>query len=136
MKAMGEIDGAVVHCSYSIIGNANIIKGWHKKRGFDDIGYHYIITRNGATELGRDIKFQGAHVKKHNKRKIGICLVGMPGKFTPEQYKELKILLKALMKEYGFGVDDITGHYEYDKKKSFCPGFDMNILREMLRENV
>ncbi|CAK1795587.1 N-acetylmuramoyl-L-alanine amidase [Vibrio crassostreae] len=52
------------------------IRRWHKKRGWRDVGYHFVIRRNGDVELGRPLSQTGAHVKGHNKGNIGVCMVG------------------------------------------------------------
>lgn len=45
-------------------------------RGFSDIGYHYVVYRNGKIEIGRDVDKIGAHAKDHNAYSIGIAYVG------------------------------------------------------------
>jgi len=55
---------------------AKKIRQWHKLRGWSDIGYHYVIRRDGRIELGRPIEQVGAHVKGHNSDSIGVCMVG------------------------------------------------------------
>ena len=42
-----EIKKVIIHCSDSDFGTASVIDGWHKERGWDGIGYHYVIT-NGV----------------------------------------------------------------------------------------
>lgn len=134
---MRKIDTIVIHCadtpSTMDIG-AKEIRDWHvKDNGWNDIGYHYIIRRDGTLETGRNIETIGAHVSGHNKNSIGICLVG--GKpignqkkdinlFTIEQLETLESLLFNLK---GFLQDmnvKIVGHCELDKKKT-CPNFDV-----------
>ena len=46
------------------------------KRGTRDIGYHFVIQRNGEVDEGRPIEQTGAHVKGHNHDSIGICYIG------------------------------------------------------------
>lgn len=134
---MRKIDTIVIHCadtpSTMDIG-AKEIRDWHvKDNGWSDIGYHYVIRRNGTLETGRNIETIGAHVSGHNKNSIGICLVG--GKpignqkkdinlFTIEQLETLESLLFNLK---GFLQNQnvkIVGHCELDNKKT-CPNFDV-----------
>lgn len=72
-------DLIVVHCSATRpsqdIGAAEI-RGWHLKRGFNDIGYHLVIRRDGRIELGRPLHEIGAHVAGFNAASVGVCLVG------------------------------------------------------------
>jgi N-acetylmuramoyl-L-alanine amidase len=52
------------------------IRQWHTERGFRDVGYHWIIRRDGTLEEGRPEGTPGAHVRGHNSGTIGICWVG------------------------------------------------------------
>ena len=57
--------------------DAETIRDWHVNgNGWSDIGYHYVIKRNGLVEAGRPVSISGAHAKGHNADSIGICLVG------------------------------------------------------------
>lgn len=106
-----KIDLLVVHCSATVatadIGAA-VIRDWHKQRGFKDIGYHYVIRRDGKIEYGRPEQKVGAHVQGFNAHSIGICLVGglAPGgkkaenNFTPAQFETLESLLAQLLERY------------------------------------
>ena len=108
------------------------IRRWHKEeRGWKDIGYHYVINRNGHIMVGRPLDKVGAHVINHNTGTIGICLVGGRGgnennkfddHFTAEQraavlklIDELKARFPAIMK--------VSGHNEYAPKA--CPCFSV-----------
>jgi N-acetyl-anhydromuramyl-L-alanine amidase AmpD len=66
------------------------IRQWHLERGFRDIGYHYVIRRNGIVELGRHEDIKGAHCKDGggNNDSLGICLVGRD-KWTYNQIESL-----------------------------------------------
>lgn len=52
------------------------IRRWHLELGFRDIGYHYIIKRDGIVETGHPEHVTGAHVGGHNVGNIGTCIVG------------------------------------------------------------
>lgn len=130
-KTNRPINKIFIHCSATPpkmdIG-ADEIRKWHKKRGWSDIGYHYVIRRNGAFELGRDIDLIGAHVKGHNTGSIGVCMVGgvddnnaAQDNFTGEQWSELITALKVLKKHYPQAT--IHGHNEFAAKA--CPSFDV-----------
>src|SRR5471030_3257168 len=93
----------VVHCSATPatmdIGVREITQ-WHIRRGFDTVGYHYVIRRNGELETGRRESAVGAHVKGHNANSIGICLAGgvdarnkPENNFTAAQFNTLERLL-------------------------------------------
>ncbi|NIT76633.1 MAG: lysozyme, partial [Thermoplasmata archaeon] len=100
----------VVHASATPpqwdIGVAEI-RDMHVKRGWRDIGYHYVIRRNGKVEKGRPEAEIGAHVRGWNSKSIGICLVGgidaegTPiANYTRKQYEALEGLLRSLMQKY------------------------------------
>ena len=75
-----RVTGLVVHCSANAEGvdiGAKEIKKFHiEKRGWCDIGYHFVIRIDGTIEPGRDLNKAGAHVADHNANTIGICYVG------------------------------------------------------------
>lgn len=108
------------------------VRRWHvEDNGWSDIGYHYLIDRDGTRRTGRDLDRTGAHVKDHNTGTIGICLFGGHGSaatdrfeehFTPEQDQALRALLHELQMRFGVLVK-VTGHNQYAAKA--CPGFDV-----------
>jgi len=76
---MRDIDLAVIHCSATREGvdyGVKAIRRWHLKRGFKDIGYHFVIHLDGTFERGRPWDQPGAHAKGYNENSIGICYVG------------------------------------------------------------
>lgn len=105
------------------------IRQWHKAKGWDDVGYHYVIRRNGTVEAGRSLDMQGAHVEGHNHESIGICLVGGVNKagapdanFTAAQYASLESLIKLLLPRYSGAV--VRGHRDFPGVDKACPSFD------------
>lgn len=127
-------DYIVVHCSASQAKatwvDAKVIDGWHRQRGWLSIGYHYVITRFGVVQKGRDLDVAGAHVQGKNHCSVGVCLVGgvaddgksPENNFTPDQMTVLHALLRDLRKLYPKAK--IVGHWELDPKKT-CPNFDI-----------
>jgi len=111
----------VIHCSDSPPGrgdNAETIHGWHKKRGFDGIGYHYVILEDGTVENGRPEYWQGAHAKGHNDA-LGTCLIGI-NHFSNAQF----IALETLIKDKEFTAEEVVGHYIVNNSKT-CPNFNV-----------
>ena len=73
------INEIIVHCSATPEGKdftVTDIKKWHLARGFSDIGYHYVIYRDGSVHTGRDESKIGAHCTGHNSYSIGVCYIG------------------------------------------------------------
>ena len=78
-KSKRVINEIIVHCSATQEGKdftVADIRRWHKAQGWSDIGYHYVVYRNGHVELGRDIDIVGAHATDHNAHSIGVCYIG------------------------------------------------------------
>lgn len=128
---MRKIKKLVLHCSDSCDSldfGAKEIDRWHREdNGWDAIGYHYVIRRNGRVERGRPDEAVGAHVKDHNKRSIGIVWVGRKTP-TLNQYSSIINLLAYLKKKYKIELENILGHCELDDYKT-CPNLDMNRVR-------
>lgn len=145
---MREINAIVVHGAWTKAGvdvGAREIREWHLDRGFSDIGYHYVIRRDGTQEEGRPIERSGAHVKGANLDTIGICLVGgrddegphtagldefakqevlWEFNYTRAQMDSLVSLVDGLRDLYGKRVD-VLGHRDYPGVTKRCPGFDV-----------
>lgn len=130
---MRGIKKIIVHCaatpSAMDIG-AEEIDVWHKQRGFDEIGYHYVIRRCGKLEKGRDIAKAGAHCRGHNFSSIGVCLVGgidehgqACDNFTNQQKRKLQQLLNFLT--LTFDEAEVVGHRDVKGVKKACPSFDV-----------
>lgn len=137
----------VVHCSDSRWGSAEVIREWHRARGWDDIGYHYVISNgferssrgtrdeaeNGRIWHGRDEDTNGAHAKGFNSKSLGICMVGKDGNFTQEQKASLLCIVSSLMYKYGVPIEKVIGHYEADPNSGkTCPDIDMETFRKQL----
>lgn len=146
---MRRIDEIIIHCSDSPEGRndkAEDIRKWHKQRGFNDIGYHYVIDLDGTVEQGRPIEQAGAHCTGHNAHSIGICYIGgaywrdgVNAKGKPIKGKDGKavlipkdtrtILQRMAMKELvaqlreQFPEATVHGHREFANKA--CPCFDI-----------
>jgi N-acetyl-anhydromuramyl-L-alanine amidase AmpD len=131
---MRQINKIIVHCSDSDINahdHINTIERWHLERGFNGVGYHFFIRRNGDLQLGRPIEKPGAHARGSNSYSIGICLHGREI-FTNGQLDTLKKLCKNYMRVFDLKVTDIIGHYEINSRKT-CPNLDMVKFREELK---
>ena len=47
---MRKIDSIIIHCSATKVGQdftAADIDRWHRERGFNGIGYHYVVCLDG-----------------------------------------------------------------------------------------
>ena len=121
MRAINEI---IIHCADTHNGkefHAKDIDAWHRERGWQMIGYHWVIAIDGTVEAGRPPDMVGSHAEGHNARSLGICLIGKD-KFTPAQWNSLKALVYGLVKEFDCPV---IGHYEVAKNGKTCPNFSV-----------
>jgi N-acetylmuramoyl-L-alanine amidase len=133
VKKRTKTNWLVLHCSATRaiqdIGASDIRK-WHRAKGWEDIGYHYVIRRSGKIETGRSRDVIGSHVQGHNADSIGICLVGglnddtykPENNFTPQQWEALEKLIRGLLKAYPNAK--ILGHRDFPGVKKACPCFD------------
>ncbi len=130
---MRKINKIIIHCSATPEGREHDvadIRRWHLKRGFNDIGYHYLIHIDGTIEEGRPINKQGAHCSGQNRGSIGICYVGGMSKDmkkakdtrTQAQKDSLIKLMHKLIYKYNKDMT-IHGHNEYANKA--CPSFNV-----------
>lgn len=133
-KPIKAVEFLVVHCAATKADQdigATDIKKWHLQRGWIDIGYHYVIRRNGAIEKGRPDARPGAHARGYNHLSLGICLVGgvaADGKtpennFTSDQMHALLRLLQDLKSQHPDA--EILGHRDFPNVRKACPSFDV-----------
>lgn len=129
-KSSRKINLIVVHCSATIEGEDYTvaeIRKWHLKRGFADIGYHYVVYNDGTVHVGRDVNKVGAHTAGYNAHSIGVCYIGgldknKKAKDTRNEAQKAALLelLKRLKALYPLAT--IHGHREFANKA--CPCFD------------
>jgi N-acetylmuramoyl-L-alanine amidase len=125
------ISEIIVHCTATPEGryyDRRDVNAWHKQRGFEMIGYHYLILLDGTIQVGRPIGMIGAHCENHNTGTIGVSYVGGLTKDvksakdtrTPQQRASLKWLVRSLKTKYSIHKR-AKGHNEYAQKA--CPSF-------------
>ena len=127
MLIKNEIKYLIVHCSDTPDEqeiDSTYIHKMHLGFGWDGIGYHKIILRNGKVENGRPEYWTGAHVKGLNEISLGVCLIGR-NNFTKKQFTSLKKILIEWKKKYINSI--ILGHRDSTKTKKICPNFDVKL---------
>lgn len=154
---MKKIDGIIIHHSASSFGDADMIDGWHKERGWRGIGYHFVILNGyrtfkakkskmmdcivGQIERGRIIDEDqwmesneiGSHALGLNSSTIGVCMIhNVDDEYQSMQLHSLQMLVSGLMDVYGVPITSVKGHSEVDKKKPYCPDINMDWLREQI----
>ena len=105
------------------------VRKMHMDRGWRDVGYHWLIRRDGTLEEGRPEGTLGAHVRGHNSGTIGICWAGglerasgsSVGVWNPTEAQEacLVRLIHDIQKRWP-NAKRVVGHK--DLVPSECPG--------------
>lgn len=122
-KPLRPVQRVFIHCTASdnpAHDNIETIVTWHRKRGFNGVGYHFLILKSGAVVIGRDIERIPAAQEGNNTGSIAICLTGLH-QFSAEQFAALRHLCADIDDEYN-GRVTFHGHCEVSNKS--CPVFD------------
>lgn len=118
-----KIDRVFIHCSASDNpkhDDVAVMDRWHRARGFDMVGYHHFIRKDGVIQNGRPIDRVPAAQAPHNTGTIAICLHGLDvDKFTSAQASSLYALCAAIDDAY-----DVTFHGHKEVAAKACPVID------------
>ena len=140
----------VIHHSATRSGGARAFDRLHRKKGWDELGYHFVIgngtdTPDGFIEVGPRWNKQkhGAHCKTpnnyYNDHGVGICLVGDFTKWrpSPRQLASLERVLRFLSIYCRIPAHRITTHGAVTGKTQ-CPGghFPLAAVRRALRSPI
>lgn len=136
----------ILHCAdtrpYWMMGRPLVedvteIRRWHvEQRGWRDIGYHWVIDRDGKRAPERSETEIGSHVEGHNRGTIGTCLLGGYGAkaddqfesdFTPVQREAVVRLIVEIKARTA--IRTVSGHNDYAVKA--CPGFQVTIVLKL-----
>lgn len=130
MLKITQIEFLIIHCSdtHDDDLSASDIHEMHLGFGWNGIGYHKIIKRDGTIENGRPEYWIGAHAYGINNKSLGVCLIGR-NNFTKKQFNSLKEILINWKKIYVNA--EILGHCEAIQTEKTCPNFNVSkFLRE------
>ena len=115
------------HSGNSGTNNPVTIERQHMEKGYDDVGYHYLIKRDGTIYEGRKLGYKSANVEKANTGKIGVLVMGdyhhqfwdIDDDLSKMQLKSTVNLINKL-KDY-FPLSTLGGHRDF-KESTVCPG--------------
>ena len=144
MRAVNKI---VIHCSATPEGrnvSAATIDAWHRKRGFNQIGYHYVIGLDGKIEAGRPVNIMGAHVGGGgNRASNGIAYIGgvdanLKAKDTRTEAQKVALIKIIKILKNIYPEASIHGHRDYSVDRDgdgveaheymkMCPCFDAEV---------
>jgi hypothetical protein len=136
LQRLSDISRIVLHHSASPRDTTTVeaIRGWHKDRGFSDVGYHFVIEGDGALRHGRQLDVIPAAQKGANTGTIAICIVGdntKPGEgWNESQRISAHSLIVMLRTVFGQRLP-FCGHR--DVAPSECPGLEVrDVFPELL----
>lgn len=127
-----NINHIIYHCAATPEGKHFTVKditAWHKQRGWNRCGYHFVILLDGTIQAGCPIGQIGIHTKGKNTGSVGIGYIGgmtrnmksAKDTRTPAQVASSKWLISHLCTL--FPITRINGHNQFAAKA--CPSFDM-----------
>lgn len=139
-SARYPVHEVAVHCSDTRptwMGNRDFadqfaeIRRWHMEdRGWKDIGYQWVISREGKILAGRPETVIGAGIEGHNRGVIHVCLIGGHGSSENDRFSDnftsaQNVTLRQHLQGIGMRtqIRRISGHNEWAAKA--CPGFNV-----------
>lgn len=124
-KPNRKVNRVFIHCSasdYPEHDSVEVVRQWHLNKGFDDIGYHFFIHKNGSISTGRSLEKTPAAQKGHNVATIAICVHGYKVEnFSTAQFNALKSLSSQIHKAY---YERISFHGHCEVASKACPTFN------------
>jgi N-acetyl-anhydromuramyl-L-alanine amidase AmpD len=135
---MGGRSYIIVHHTGAEERDAGQVRRYHLSLGWRDVGYNFIIEREGRVVEGRPLDVPGAHCRAGdmNRRSIGVALIGDLDCRPPTwmQAEALASLLRELMAKHRIPPARVLGHREVAGAATACPGrfLDPAALRRIL----
>lgn len=153
----GHWQAIVVHHSANAIDTPQGMDAWHRQRGWDGLGYDFVIGNgvnypDGRVFVGHRWAQQlvGAHTKAgagvyfgvprpsnfFNEHGVGICLIGNfeETRPTPRQMQSLQLLIQWISAQTGVSTARVYGHGEVTHKTQ-CPGRYLRPELAQIRRN-
>lgn len=123
---MKKIKYLILHHTAAEEKSAQQVKNVHLQRGWRDVGYNYIIEKDGRVVPGRPPTIPGAHCRADgmNFKSLGIAVIGNMENRRPTeaQTRSLKGLITSLTEEHEIPRENILGHKEVKGAATLCPG--------------
>jgi N-acetyl-anhydromuramyl-L-alanine amidase AmpD len=129
----------IIHHTGAEEKNARQVRDYHRRLGWRDVGYHYLIERDGLIVPGRPPSMRGAHCLAGgmNHKALGVALIGdLEARVPfPAQLAALDELVGRLLREYRIPLVNLLGHREVPGAATACPGrhLDLEALRRALK---
>ena len=111
-------------------GDVKSIHNCHVDNGWNGIGYHFYVRKDGNVYRGRPIASVGAHCTGYNDKSIGVCFEGNfeVETMTKKQLQAGKALVAYLLKLYPSA--ELKRHRDFGG--TLCPGqrFEFDKIKE------
>ncbi|TBR21729.1 N-acetylmuramoyl-L-alanine amidase [bacterium] len=107
-------------------------------RGWNDVGYHFLVDPEGRIFRGRPVDVIGAHVANDNTGNVGVSFMGthhppFNHPVTPAEMEASVRIGKWLQASYGVTPETYKGHRDRGTTKTDCPGDIMYARMEEVR---
>lgn len=101
-KAMPRTNTSMVLVHFTGAGEVDFarIKKRHQEAGLMEIGYHFVIERDGKLLMGRHQSKVGNHYPEFDAVSVGVCVVGERDDLNESQSIALALLLDKLQRDY------------------------------------
>lgn len=146
--ARRQTQAVILHHAEASNATVEAVNDWHLERGWNGIGYHFYIRKDGGVYRGRPEWALGAHAVGANDWSVGVCCEGayMTETMPQKQLDSLKELLRGLRERYGrvkllrhrdVGQTDCPGdRFPWAEVKEFWEGEQMTKqeVRRMIDE--
>ncbi|MEM9492941.1 MAG: carboxypeptidase regulatory-like domain-containing protein, partial [Myxococcota bacterium] len=112
------------------------IQSFHQDvRGWCDVGYHFLVSRDGRLWEGRPSGVLGSHVGGANSGNVGVSFMGTHDStpITDTQLNKVAGLIDAVTDQYGISISSTTIKGHRDRGSTSCPG---NALYAQLPELI
>ena len=100
---------------------AEVQRAHHEDRGWADVGYHFMIDKDGTIYEGRDLTVRGAHVSGYNTGSAGVCLFGDFRFEAPSQVQLNSLYALNNWLVFRLQLTHLTGHQQFNDWTE-CPG--------------
>ncbi|MGB9885722.1 MAG: peptidoglycan recognition protein family protein [Moorellales bacterium] len=116
----------VVHHTGAEEKDAEQVRRYHLSLGWRDVGYHFLIERDGRLVRGRSLDLPGAHcaAANMNRRGIGVAVIGNLQERPPTEAQAAALLelVFCLCRVWGLEPERVLGHREVPGASTLCPG--------------
>lgn len=137
-----EVAGMIVHWTANFL-DQNVGSEWvhdvHRNNGWEGIGYHIVIRRDGTIQRGRPMNRSGAHAVNFNTNFLGVSFVAgynvtsreatrpywrynSSASITNLQWQAYDGMMRTFYRVFPYG--QVNGHY-IERSGKEDPGFDV-----------